>query len=217
MPEAEKNQKTGDFRMIKNIVFDIGNVLADFRVMEFLGEKGFDANMSKRILKASLMTPYWGQFERAEISEEEAIDLFASTDPDIRDELWKAFSDVRGLLVIREYAVPLIKDLKKKGFKVYYLSNYSKKAYDECGESLAFMEFMDGGLVSFKVGKTKPDPEMYKQFLNEYGLKAEECLFIDDTEENVIAARKLGFEGIVFTGYEDLFLIESYYAKDGGV
>ena len=203
--------------MIKNIVFDIGNVLADFRVMEFLGEKGFDANMSKRILKASLMTPYWGQFERAEISEEEAIDLFASTDPDIRDELWKAFSDVRGLLVIREYAVPLIKDLKKKGFKVYYLSNYSKKAYDECGESLAFMEFMDGGLVSFKVGKTKPDPEMYKQFLNEYGLKAEECLFIDDTEENVIAARKLGFEGIVFTGYEDLFLIESYYAKDGGV
>ena len=203
--------------MIKNIVFDIGNVLADFRVMEFLGEKGFDANMSKRILKASLMTPYWGQFERAEISEEEAIDLFASTDPDIRDELWKAFSDVRGLLVIREYAVPLIKDLKTKGFKVYYLSNYSKKAYDECGESLAFMEFMDGGLVSFKVGKTKPDPEMYKQFLNEYGLKAEECLFIDDTEENVIAARKLGFEGIVFTRYEDLFLIESYYAKDGGV
>lgn len=61
--------------MIKNIVFDIGNVLADFRVKEFLAEKGFDADMSKRILKASLMTPYWGQFERAEISEEEALDF----------------------------------------------------------------------------------------------------------------------------------------------
>ena len=73
-----------------------------------------------------------------------------------------------------------------------------------CGESLAFMEFMDGGLVSFKAGKTKPDPEMYKQFLDVYDLNPEECLFIDDTEENVVVARKLGFKGIVFTGYEDL-------------
>ncbi len=190
--------------MIKNIVFDIGNVLADFRVKEFLAEKGFDADMSKRILKASLMTPYWGQFERAEISEEEALDFFASTDPGIREELWKAFSDVRGLLVIRDYSISLIKDLKNKGYKVFYLSNYSKKAYDECGESLAFMEFMDGGMVSFKAGKTKPDPEMYKQFLDIYDLNPEECLFIDDSEENVVVARKLGFKGIVFTGYEDL-------------
>ncbi len=191
-------------KMIKNIVFDIGNVLADFRVKEFLADKGFDAEMSKRILKASLMTPYWEQFERAEINEEEALDRFASTDPAIRDELWKAFSDVSGLLVIRDYSINLIKSLKEKGYKVFYLSNYSKKAYDECGESLAFMEFMDGGLVSFKAGKTKPDPEMYKQFLKEYELKADECLFIDDTEENVIVARELGFEGIVFTGYEEL-------------
>ena len=113
--------------MIKNLVFDIGNVLADFRLKEFLADKGFDADMSKRILKASLMTPYWGQFERGEISEQEALDLFASTDPDIRDELSTAFSDVTGLLVIREYSIDLIKDLKNKGYKVYYLSNYSKK------------------------------------------------------------------------------------------
>ncbi|MCR5109283.1 MAG: HAD family phosphatase, partial [Lachnospiraceae bacterium] len=185
--------------MVRNIVFDIGNVLADFRLKEFLAEKGFDAKMSKRILKASLMTPYWGQFERAEITEKEAIDLFASVDPDIREELWRAFADVSGLLVIRDYSVQLIKDLKDQGYNVFYLSNYSKKAYDECGESLAFMEYMDGGLVSFKSGKTKPDPAMYLQFLTEYGLKAEESLFIDDTEENVEVARTLGFKGIVFT------------------
>ena len=189
--------------MIKNLVFDIGNVLADFRLKEFLADKGFDADMSKRILKASLMTPYWGQFERGEISEQEALDLFASTDPDIRDELSTAFSDVTGLLVIREYSIDLIKDLKNKGYKVYYLSNYSKKAYDECGESLAFMEYMDGGLVSFRAGLTKPDPKMYAKFLDEYRLDAGECLFIDDTKENVDVARELGFTGIVFTGYED--------------
>ena len=75
------------------------------------------------------------------------------------------------MLTIRDYAIPLIKKLKEAGFHPYYLSNYSRKAYEECGESLAFMPYMDGGLVSFIAGKTKPDPEMYKAFLDKYGLK----------------------------------------------
>ena len=49
----------------------------------------------------------------------------------------------------------------------------------------------------------KPDPEIYKTLLRRYNLKAEECVFIDDTEENVISAEKLELKGIVFTGYED--------------
>ena len=63
---------------VKSIVFDIGGVLADFNVNGFLSGKGFDAPMIKRILKASVMTPYWGQFERGEISEEETLQGFAS-------------------------------------------------------------------------------------------------------------------------------------------
>ena len=103
-----------------------------------------------------------------------------------------------------DYAIPLVQGLKKAGFRVYFLSNYSRKAYDECGESLIFMPYMDGGLVSFKVGMTKPDPKMYQMFLEEYALRAEECVFIDDTAENVEAARQIGFKGIVFTSYEEL-------------
>ena len=190
--------------MIRNMVFDIGNVLADFRIMEFLADKGFDPAMSKRIIKASAMTPYWGEFERNEISEEEALQKFAQTDPQIGDELRRAFSDVAGLLTIRDFSIPLIKELKEKGFHTYYLSNYSKKAYYECGESLAFMKYMDGGVVSFKCGKTKPDPEMYRYFLQQYNLKAEECVFVDDTAENIEVAEQLGFCGIVYTDYEDL-------------
>ena len=103
-----------------------------------------------------------------------------------------------------DYAIPLVHGLKKAGFRVYFLSNYSRKAYDECGESLIFMPYMDGGLVSFKVGMTKPDPKMYQMFLEEYALRAEDCVFIDDTAENVEAARQIGFKGIVFTSYEEL-------------
>jgi len=190
--------------LIRNIVFDIGGVLADYRIKEFLADKGFDPVMIKRILRASLMSPYWGQFERGEITEEEALRGFASLDPAIENELRLAYSSVAGMLTITDYAISLVQGLKAAGYHPYYLSNYSRKAYEECGESLAFMPYMDGGLVSFKAGKTKPDSEMYQAFLDKYGLKAEECIFIDDTAENVDAAKRLGFEGIVFTSYEEL-------------
>ncbi|MBR0398652.1 MAG: HAD-IA family hydrolase [Eubacterium sp.] len=95
--------------------------------------------------------------------------------------------------MIRDYAIPLVQQLKNAGYGVYYLSNYSKKAYDECGESLAFMPYMDGGLVSFRVGMTKPDPQVFKCFLDSFHLEPESCLFIDDTEENVRAAEALGY------------------------
>ena len=192
--------------MIKNIVFDIGGVLADFRMKEFLMEKGLTGQMIKRILKASVMNPYWGKFERGEVTEEETLQAFAAADPEIEEELRIAFTNLSGMLVIRDYAIPLVRQLKEAGYGVYYLSNYSKKAYDECGESLAFMPYMDGGIVSFKVGMTKPDPQVYRFFLEQYDLEAESCVFIDDTEENVTAARSLGFSGIMFTSYKELMI-----------
>ena len=190
--------------MIRNIVFDIGGVLADFRLMEFLADKGFDAALARRIVKAAVYSPYWGQFERGEITEEETLRGFAGMDPEIRDELYTAFSDLKGMLVMRDYAIALVRGLKAAGYGVYYLSNYSKKAYDECGESLAFMPYMDGGVVSFQVGLTKPDSRVYQLFLERYGLAADECLFIDDTAENVSAAQALGFSALEFKNYEEL-------------
>ena len=143
-------------------------------------------------------------FERDEVSEEEALQGFASADPEIEEELRRAFSSVEGMLTPRDFVIPLMKELKSAGYGVYYLSNYSRKAYDECGESLAFMPYMDGGLVSFMAGKTKPDPEFFQMFLREYQLEAAECLFIDDTEENVEVAKALGMEGIVFHRPEEI-------------
>lgn len=187
-----------------NIIFDIAGVLADYRIKEFLADKGFDTAMVRRILKASVMSPFWGQFERGEITEEETLQGFASMDPEIERELRLSYSSVAGMLTTSPYAITLVQQLKKAGYGVYFLSNYSRKAYNECGESLAFMPCMDGGLVSFKVGITKPDPKMYQLFLEKYDLQAEDCIFVDDTSENVEVAKHLGFKGIVYTTYESL-------------
>ena len=189
--------------MIKNIVFDISNVLAPFRFKEFLAEKGFDAAMIKRIIKASAMTPYWTEFEKGKLTQEEAMNAFISTDPDIADELHKAYDECSGIMGKYDYTGNWINMLKEAGYKLYCITNFTPAGYEQCYDCISFIERFDGCIFSFREGIAKPDPEIYKTLLSRYGLKAEECVFIDDTEENVLSAEKLGFTGIVFTGYED--------------
>jgi putative hydrolase of the HAD superfamily len=102
----------------------------------------------------------------------------------------------------RDYAIPWIKGLRAKGYRVYYLSNFSYKAYVECADALDFLPYADGGILSYLDKVIKPGREIYELLLSRYGLKAEECVFLDDMEENVEAARRLGFAGIVFRSKE---------------
>ena len=189
--------------MIKNIVFDISNVLAPFRYKEFLAEKGFDTAMIKRIIKASAMTPYWTEYEKGKLTYEEAIEAFLSVDPDIREELHKAYDECSGIMGRYDYTENWIDALKASGYKLYCITNFTPAGYEQCYDRISFIERFDGCVFSFREGIAKPDPEIYKTLLRRYDLKAEECVFIDDTEENVISAEKLGLAGIVFTGYED--------------
>lgn len=185
--------------MIKNIIFDIGNVLTDFRWREFLRDKGMDDVLIERIAKVSVESPLWREFDRGVWDEEQLMEAFMKQDPSLSDALHLAFDDVEGMVRIREYAIPWVQDLKKRGFGVYYLSNFSHKCEVECADSLAFLPFMDGGILSYKEKLVKPDPAIYRLLLEQYQLKASESIFFDDTPINVEAACKEGIHGFVFT------------------
>ena len=185
--------------MIKNIVFDIGNVLTDFRYRGFLADKGLDEAMIDRIEKCTVDTPYWHEFDRCAISYDEVVENFVSLDPEIGDILRSIFKDLHGMVTPRDYAIPWIKELKSAGYKVYYLSNFSEKAYIECREALLFDEYCDGGIYSYNERLVKPDPAIFELLLKRYGLTASECVFFDDTERNVKAAIECGFNSFVFT------------------
>ena len=185
--------------MIKNIVFDIGNVLTDFRYRGFLADKGLDAAMIDRIEKCTVDTPYWHEFDRCAISYDEVVENFVALDPEIGDILRSVFADLKGMVTPRDYAIPWIKELKAAGYKVFYLSNFSEKAYIECREALLFDEYCDGGIYSYTERLVKPDPAIYNLLLTRYGLTASECVFFDDTERNVKAAIECGYNSFVFT------------------
>lgn len=187
---------------IKNIIFDIGNVLTDFRWKEFLFDKGFDEAMVERIAKATVYSPIWCEYDRGVWTDEQIMDGFVKNDPEIGDKLHRAFDDFKELVTIREYAIPWLKELKAKGYKLFYLSNFSHKAETECADSLAFMPCMDGGILSYRDKLIKPDAAIYELLLSRYGLKAEESVFLDDTAVNAEAARQVGIHAICFKGKE---------------
>ncbi len=184
--------------MIRNIIFDIGNVLTDFRWKAFLEDKGFDEKTVERIAKASVQTPLWNEIDRGVWDLEELMQAFIARDPEIEPQLRRAYDNVAGMVTKRDYAIPWIRELKAKGYGVYYLSNFSEKAYADCADALDFMPYMDGGILSYQEKIIKPDSEIYRLLLSRYSLKAEESVFLDDTAANVEAARAVGLYGIRF-------------------
>ena len=188
--------------MIKTVIFDIGNVLTDFAWQEFYGAKGFAGEMFDRVAKATVQSPYWCELDRGVMTYDEIVEKFVSLDEEIGDEIRRALADTHGIVTGRMYAVPWVLELKKRGLNVYALSNFSEKIWNDCKDALEFYQYTDGGIISYREHLIKPDREIYSLLLKRYDLVADECVFIDDLQENVEAAKTLGIHGIVFENYE---------------
>lgn len=184
--------------MIRNIVFDIGNVLAGFEWKEFYQSFGFTDEIFEKLASATVRSSFWNEMDRGELSDDELLLGFIQNDPSVEKEIRQVFEDITGMIRRYDYAISWLKELKERGYGVYYISNFAHKAHVECEKALDFLSEMDGGILSYQVKLIKPDPKIYRLLCDKYGLKAEECVFIDDTEKNVLAAQKEGMKGIVF-------------------
>ncbi len=188
--------------MIKTVIFDIGNVLTDFSWREFYREKGLAGENFERVAKATVESSYWRELDRGVMTYDEVMEKFVSLDKEMEDEIRRVLADTHGIVTGRGYAIPWVFELKKRGLQVYVLSNFSEKILKECREALEFLDYTDGGILSYKDHLLKPEPEIYQLLLKRYGLNAKECVFIDDLQENIDAAKEQGIYGIVFRSYE---------------
>jgi 2-haloacid dehalogenase len=98
----------------------------------------------------------------------------------------------------------LLADLHATDAGVYGLTNWGRETWPLACERFPFLRSLDGVLVSGEVGLTKPDPAIFRMLCARFGVTPEAALYIDDVEGNVTAARALGFQGIVFTGTDEL-------------
>lgn len=187
---------------IDTVVFDIGNVLTDFAWDGFLKAKGYDDEMIKRIARASVESDDWVEYDKGNLTNDEIVERFVENDPEIGDDLKNAFQNIDGIILKREKTIPWIKALKAAGYKVLYLSNFSKQALEGCPDAMAFLEETDGGILSYRDHVVKPDPAIYHLLEERYGLTPAKTVFIDDTPVNIEAARNLGWKGIIYKDYK---------------
>lgn len=189
--------------MIRTIIFDIGNVLTVFGWKNFLHSFGFPPEIEKRVGKATVDNPFWHEFDKGFLSDEEMLEGFIRNDPSVEKELREIYVSLHGIVTKADYAIPWRQALKKAGYQVLVLSNFSDKVRRENGDALDFLEYVDGGILSYKDGVIKPDPAIYSLLLERYGLKPEECVFLDDMQPNLDAAARFGIHTILFRSYEE--------------
>ena len=188
--------------MIKNIIFDIGNVLTVFGWEDYFSSFGFSEDILKRLAKATVLSESWQEYDRGKMSDEEILNSFIENDPGIEKELRQIFQSVKGMVTREEFAIPWLQSLKESGYHVYYLSNFSHIAHVDCIEALDFLPLMDGGILSYQDQLIKPQPEIYELLLSRYHLNPEECVFLDDTERNLLPAQALGMKTILVENHE---------------
>lgn len=187
--------------MIRNIVFDMGNVLIHWQPALFLERENIPEEDRPLLLREVFGSVEWVQLDRGSVSPEEGIASMCRRLPSrlhgLARELtlgwWK-----RNLLPVEGMA-ELIRELKGLHYGIYLLSN-AKIDLPLYFDRIPGSECFDGRIVSADWKMLKPQPEIYETLLREFGLKAEECFFIDDLSTNVEGAWRAGLNGAVFFG-----------------
>ena len=192
--------------MIQNLIFDVGNVLIEYRWFEMLTEDyGLSADEANRIGAEMFEPDLWGvDLDGGKITLDEAIMEYGRMYPEDITVIEWFLRNGELMAVKRPEIWDKIAALKEKGYKIYILSNYSKELFEKHTRDASFLKVLDGGIVSYQVKEIKPGRRIYELLLNKYDLKAEECLFFDDREDNVEAARTMGIQAIQVTSREML-------------
>ena len=185
---------------MKNIIFDMGNVLLTYDpevCLNHIVEKEEDRALIRRELFEG---PEWVQGDLGELSDEERFNGVSKRVPErLHEELRRCTVEWDMCMHPVKQAREFCDYLKKSGFGIYVLSNASSSFYRYFPRFAPF-DYFDGIVVSCDVHIIKPDIRIYQHLLKKYNLRADECFFIDDLEANIEGARNAGIDGAVFEG-----------------
>jgi putative hydrolase of the HAD superfamily len=186
--------------MIKNIVFDMGNVMIYFNKDIFLdqaGVSGEDRTLLSRVVFDSLE---WARLDRGSLTDDEAIALMCARLPQrLHAQAAQFVTAWDRPIVPMEGMAALVRELKAKGYGIYLLSNASRRQHSYWPR-IPGSECFDGALISADVGLVKPQPEIYRRLCETFSLIPGECVFIDDATSNAEGAFFSGLQAIVFHG-----------------
>jgi len=196
-----------------DIILDMGNVLLEWNKDKILqgvsGSKKDYLILDKTIFQSGL----WERLDLGTMTRQElvleVVSMIGSTYQKKVEEViwnWPSYID------IYTEVFPVLSELKKKGHRIFVLSNTSKVFYDLLKEQLSpLKELLDGFVLSCDIKAIKPDLTMFKDILDKYQLDPTHCVFLDDIEDNTNAAEKLGIKAYQVKKRSDVVdILKSY-------
>lgn len=190
--------------MIKNIIFDLGNVLISFVPSEYLKKKNYPENIRNTIMNDIFRSAEWKMLDNGDITLAEAIESLTMKSTLKREEIDLIFNMRTEIMFPLDENVRLLPGLKKQGYSLFYLSNFPIDIFENIKNDYFFFKYFDGGIISSEVKLSKPDVRIFSYLLEKYSLNPEECLYFDDIEENVRAAELLKIKGVTTYGSENI-------------
>ena len=185
---------------IKDVVFDMGQVLIRFDREAIIGRLGLGPEDEKTLMREVFLSKEWELMDWGDITDEQAAESICARLPA------RLHEPVRRIVLHWDEPIEpmpgmaeLVAELKEAGYGVYLLSTASHRQ-PKYWPRVPGAELFDGGVVSAGIGYVKPERQMYETLLERYGLKAEECFFVDDTPLNVVGAMRCGMDGAIFHG-----------------
>ena len=177
-----------------DIILDMGNVLLEWNKDKIL--QGVSDTKEEYLIldKAIFQSGLWERLDLGTMTREELVLKVVSMigrvyQKKVEEVIWNWPSYID---IYRE-VFPVLSELKKKGHRIFVLSNTSKVFYDLLEEQLSpLKELLDGFVLSCDIKAIKPDLVMSKEILDKYQLDPTNCVFLDDIEDNTNAAQKLG-------------------------
>lgn len=185
--------------MIKNIVFDMGNVLVSYDALRYV-DKFFHGNQDEKelLLQEVFQSAEWVSTDRGTMTEVQAVTAICKRLPQklhfaVREMFYRWHEDIPLFPEMED----LIIRLKKAGYSIYLLSN-TCKSYHDFKKNIPAISHMDGEFISADWRLLKPDIAIYHTFCSHFGLVPAECFFIDDTPANIEGAIYMGMQGFIF-------------------
>ena len=199
--------------MINNVIFDCGKVIMQYDeryISSFFADAKEDAEL---LATVAMHRKYWNAFDEGKLTEEVYLREVKKELPErLHGAVESLCAEWTSHMPPVEGIEALISEIKASGKGLYLLSNFNKRLRSELHLAPSLLLF-DGLVISGEVGLVKPDVAIYKYLLDTYGLKAEECLFVDDRPDNIEAGEKAGIRGYLFDG--DAEKLRGYLKTEG--
>jgi HAD superfamily hydrolase (TIGR01509 family) len=188
---------------ISAIIFDFGDVICFWSDESLSHERalshGLPGDSLQRIFREYLRVGGVGTYH----SMQDYYERGNPQTPVSREIAEQVFNEWDATAQVDQRMVGLITALKIK-YKIGLLSNFSKGLEEYLVDRFGIHHLFDSIVSSYNIKMRKPDLDIYHHSANDLGVKAANCIFVDDKERNVVAAKQAGMQGIVFKNFDDL-------------